>query len=148
MGRGTIGKSKRGGPEYSELQALKFDNKKLRAENRRLEQRYSSLRKQLSKLDPSKFEAAQAYFDQRKKDAETEEVSEQTEQAKAEALAITWQCKKCEVGVLRITTFDHPHRGTIYRRRCSECTHATRWQLYDDKVRGIYEPIDQKEKKK
>jgi Zn finger protein HypA/HybF involved in hydrogenase expression len=150
VGRGKLGKNKRGGAEYSALQELKHENRKLRNDNRTLAKQLASLRKQLSRVNPAKLEALEASFKLQSEDNKeglSEENLANIQAAKVEELKRKWKCRCCEHGVMYIKTWDHPLKKTVYWRECDKCPNKTRMQPMTDKVTGLYAETDAKKDK-
>ena len=104
---------------------------RLRAENRKLKQQISQLRKQISRIDLDRFQNLKDLLDSQEADSRQEEIKEAVEQDKRE-----WACHDCKTGTLFLTVFER-RDGVFYFRQCGSCPKRTRTKRYTSDVRGI-----------
>ena len=134
----------RDGKEFDELQRVKHENQKLKKE-------ISALRKQLVRIDYTRFQNLKELVDKQHKEELHLENSNKNERLKEK-----WRCHECGKGCLYIKIFDHPVKGVLYWRSCNLCDHKTAMKPYDkEKVEGpkeeeesqtVVEPIGFKKK--
>jgi hypothetical protein len=120
MGR----KPKANSKEFDIIQKLKHDVQALRREN-------SRLKKELDRVDISKYEhLAELVQMQAFEDLQV------ANKSKKQKLMETWECHECKNGHLRIHIIQRLD-GIFYFRKCSNCEHKTRLQKYTESVKGI-----------
>jgi len=99
----------------------------------------ASLRKQVTRANPEKYEAVVALLHQQRNE-DTLMHSEARSRVGAKAKLLTkWACNHCIGGTLTLRLWDHPLKGMMYYRKCSKCPHKTGMQPYNDKVEGVNE---------
>lgn len=122
-----MGKTRRGGREFSREQKLVNENKRLKRE-------IQTFRKQLARLDLDRHETVREMIEEN-----AIQNPEQSGQEWLDSLKKTWSCRECEDGYLQIFLFSKV--GTMhYYRVCSNapsCKNRTKSQKYDPSVRGI-----------
>lgn len=124
-----MSRSSRGEKEYTRLQEIVHENKKLKRE-------VASLRKQLARLDLDRHSYVRDIVEEHLAD----EAEEQTTTQMLQSMKNEWQCLKCGVGHLEIHLYTR-RDGTFYFRHCNNCTHRTPGKKYEpDKVKGIMKP--------
>lgn len=99
----------------------------------------ASLRKQVSRSNPEKYEAVVALLHQQRNEDTLMTSEAKSRVSKKEELLKRWQCHKCEGGTLVLRFFDHPISGMRYYRKCTKCPHKTKMQGYTEKVEGLHE---------
>lgn len=120
-----MSRSTRGGKEYTRLQEVMHENKKLRKE-------ISSLRKQLARLDLDRHDYVKTIVDEHFASEEREESTTKM----LERLKNAWKCHNCGDGFLEIHLYSKMGEPW-YFRQCSCCPNRTKSQRYDpDKVDG------------
>lgn len=124
-----MGKSKRGGREFTREQRLV-------EQNRQLKQELTHLRKQISRLDSSRIDIVKEmctdYEESRRFDGNMNRMSPNLESLKKE-----WSCKNCSEGFLEIHLYSKLEK-VFYYRKCNNCRNRTLGQRYDEKsVKGI-----------
>lgn len=121
-----MSRNTRGNKEYTRLQEIVNENKRLKKE-------MGSLRRQLAKLDLDRHGYVRDIIEEHYAKEEQEETTEKM----LKRLKEEWRCKVCSDGYLEVFTFNKGQE-TWYRRECNGCNHTTKSQRYDpDKVRGI-----------
>lgn len=110
--------------EFDVLQKYKHENQALKRENARL-------KKELDRIDISKYEhLAELVAQQSFEDIQVEKKS------KKQKLLDKWECYECKEGHMRIHILQRPD-GLFYYRKCSICRNKTKLQKYDESVEGI-----------
>lgn len=97
---------------------------KLKSENRKLKQWNSRLQKQLSRLDLDQFQNLKDVIDSQDRDSNPEKTAEKD-----------WTCWDCKQDYLRLRIIEKPGR-ILYNRYCPTCKKRTKFQVYNDKVKG------------
>lgn len=120
-----MGKTRRGDKERSREQELKYENQKLR-------RTVSSLRKQLARIDLDRYSHVRDMVEEHL--ADQEEVV--TTEDMLKSMKNEWQCRECNGGHLEITLYGKMGQ-TWYFRKCNNCPHRTKSQIYTPSVRGI-----------
>ena len=110
--------------EFDLLQRLKYDNEKLKRQNK-------TLRKQLQRVDIDRYENLKNII--HKHCAEDLEEELKSEHKK---LMKQWECRECEEGFLKLYTISR-RDGVFYYRKCTECSNRTPTKPYTDKIEGI-----------
>ena len=110
--------------EFSQLDRLKH-------ENRKLKRQISALRKQLERIDVSRWDNLQELV---QKQAEEDKIVEKSK--KNNRLKQKWACFQCDDGVLRLIILNR-RDGVFYYRSCSACNNRTKPQKYHKLVDGI-----------
>jgi rubredoxin len=113
--------------EFDQLQKIKREVEKLKREN-------TALRKQLARIDYTRFQNLKDLVDKQNK-----EDKELQHKKKSESLKQQWVCRECGKGFLYIKMFDHPTNGVTYWRACNLCTNRTKAQKYTPSVEGLME---------
>jgi rubrerythrin len=134
---GKSGRINKGDKEYDELQ-------RARHENQRLKKEISALRKQLARIDFTRFQNLRELVNKQQK----EEVQERKEQS-LEKLKKKWMCRECGKDYLRLMIYEHPIKGICYYRKCVTpmCGHRTAMKPYTPEVTGITESGEVKDGK-
>lgn len=120
-----MGKTRRGDKERSNEQRLKYENNKLKRE-------VSSLRKQLARLDLDRH----SYVNDIVQEHLANESEEFSTQDMLDSMKNTWKCRICNEGHLEINLYGKMG-DTWYYRKCSNCDHRTKSQIYTPSVKGI-----------
>lgn len=120
-----MGKSRRGDKERSREQELKYENNKLRRE-------VSSLRKQLARIDLDRYGYVRDMIDEHLAD----QVEIVTTEDMLKSMKNEWKCHECNAGHLEIYPYGKMGE-TWYYRKCNNCPHRTKSQVYTPSVRGI-----------
>lgn len=118
------GKHRRGTKEIGQLDRLKHENAKLKKE-------LAQLRRQLDRIDFSRFQNLKELVDKNDRVAEKE-----LEEAKILKLKEKWRCFDCGKGVLKLITYANP-AGEYYYRCCDLCGKRTKSQRYTDEIEGV-----------
>ena len=125
-----MSKNSRGEKEYTRLQEIANENKRLKRE-------VASLRKQLARLDLDRH----SYVREIVEEHLSEEREETTTKQMLASMKNEWQCRSCGDGYLEIHVYTRPD-GTFYYRMCNNCSKRTKGQRYEpSKVRGIVKNI-------
>jgi hypothetical protein len=120
-----LGKNTRGEKEYTRLQEVIHENKKLKRE-------VAHLRRQLARLDLDRLSYVHEVVQEHYADEEIEKNSTKM----LANLKKTWLCKECGIGFLEIVLYNKI--GEVwYFRQCSNCDHRTKSQKYTPTVQGI-----------
>jgi hypothetical protein len=122
-----VGRNKSCDKEFSKIQTLQFENKKLKKE-------VSSLRKQLARIDLDRYSTVKDMIEEYR---DSEEISSPTTSDMLESMKAEWACNVpgCP-GHLEIILYSKMG-STNYFRKCSECSNRTKSQVYlPAKVRG------------
>lgn len=121
-----MGKSTRGDREYSRLQEVIHENKRLKRE-------LSSLRKQLTRIDLDRHAYVKEIIDEHY----AKEDQEETTGKMLKRLKEEWKCRKCHDGFLEIRIYTKINEA-YYFRQCNNCSNRTKSQKYvPDRVIGI-----------
>jgi hypothetical protein len=127
----NLSKNTRGDKEYSKLQEMVHENKKLKRE-------VASLRKQLARLDLDRHSYVRDIVEEHL----SQEHEETTTTQMLASMKNEWQCNSCGTGYLEIHLYNRPD-GTFYYRMCNNCKKRTAGQRYEPgKVRGIVKQND------
>jgi hypothetical protein len=121
----AMGRNTRGDKEYSRLQEVLHENRKLKKE-------ISSLRKQLGRLDLDRHSYVREIVDEHL----TKQDQEISTKQMLNSLKNEWACRECGNGYLEIYLYTR-RDGTFYVRQCNNCAHRTRSQRHTPEVRGI-----------
>lgn len=119
-----MGKCKRGEKERSREQELKYENSKLRRE-------VSSLRKQLARLDLSRYNHVREILEEHSKTEESNSAKKVMAQ-----LEHHWKCYDCGDGILEIIVYSKIGSEHYYRQ-CNCCSKRTKSKEYSPSVQGI-----------
>ncbi len=120
-----MARNTRGDKEYTRVQEVLHENKKLKRE-------ISQLRKQLARLDLDRL----SYVKDIVEEHCAEERNEISTEKMLQKMKEEWRCKECNAGFLEIHLYTRPD-GTWYYRLCNNCDHRTRSQQYNaEKVQG------------
>lgn len=92
---------------------------RLKHENQKLKRQISQLRKQLSRLDLTKYNNIKELVDKHELEDKREAQQEHQEQIKK-----LWECFECRSDYLRMVTFER-RDGVFYYRKCNSCGHRT-----------------------
>jgi len=92
---------------------------RLKHENQKLKRQISQLRKQLSRLDLTKYNNIKELVDKQESEDKEEAKQEHQEQIKK-----IWECFECRNDCLRMVTFER-RDGVFYYRKCNSCGHRT-----------------------
>ena len=92
---------------------------RLKHENQKLKRQISQLRKQLSRLDLSKYNNIKELVDKQESEDKEEAKQEHQEQIKK-----IWECFECRNDCLLMVTFER-RDGVFYYRKCNSCGHRT-----------------------
>lgn len=131
----TLSRSTRGEKEYTRLQEIVHENKKLKRE-------VASLRKQLARLDLDRHSYVRDIVEEHL----SQEHEETTTKQMLQSMKNEWQCRDCGVGYLEIHLYTRPD-GTHYYRMCNNCSKRTKGQRYEPgSVRGIIKNDTEKAK--
>jgi len=135
LGRGRQGR--RGEKELEYVQRIKHENKKLKREN-------AALRKQLARIDYTRFQNLAQLVEKQRRESLEEAKAKRLEQAKKD-----WLCHKCGKDFLRLIIWNHPVKGACYYRKCgyAPCQHRTAMKVYSPSIEGITEDGQLKESK-
>lgn len=120
MGRKTYNRDK----EWSEVQGLK-------AENRKLRRQISKLRKVIDRLDIERYQHLKDLLE-----AHEKEDNKQIYEQQQKNLEKRWECYECGEGILRIIIYNRPD-GPHYQRRCDNCGQKTRVKPFHKDVEGV-----------
>lgn len=126
---GRSNRMNRGEKELDQIQKMRREIEKLKREN-------VALRKQMARIDFTRFQNLRELVNKQRK----EDLQERKE-ATAEKLKKEFLCYKCGKDWLRLKLWDHPIKGPSYYRACPTpgCGHRTEMKPYTPKVRGITE---------
>lgn len=123
-----MGKFKRSDKEYTREQ-------RLLKENRQLKQELNHLRKQIARLDNSRFETLRQMVadaeETKRFDKNMNQINTNTESLKKD-----WACRKCKTGFLEIVLYSKLSE-TWYYRRCNACENRTKGKRYGEQVKGL-----------
>lgn len=126
-----MSKSTRGQKEYTRLQEIIHQNKKMKRE-------IASLRRQLAKIDLDRHSFVKDIIDDHYADEEHEQETDKM----LKSLKDTWKCNSCNEGHLEIKIYTKVNQ-TYYIRQCNNCAKKTKSQVYNpDKVKGIIHTPD------
>lgn len=120
-----MGKNKSYDKELDTLQRLKHENAKLKRD-------IAALRKQLDRIDYTRFQNLVDLVDKQSKEDKALENAQKKEKLKKK-----WGCHHCGKGILLIKLFDHPLKGVQYWRKCNLCPHKTKMKPYSSEVEGV-----------
>lgn len=126
-----MGKNTRGSKEYSKLQQILHENRKLKRE-------IAILRKHISKIDIERYSYVSDIVKEFYK-IEDEKEQPNIDIKNIEKLKKNWECKVCGTGYLEIVIYDKIG-SPWYFRRCNnlKCRHRTKSQSYNEEVKGIF----------
>jgi hypothetical protein len=119
-----MGKPRSSTKEWTKLQKLVNENKRLKRE-------IAMYRKKVSRMEDNQFENTEAEINDFESSFPIPSAQDQLEGLKRE-----WACKKCSEGVLEIVIFNKVN-DRYYLRACNSCQHRTRSQKYHSAVKGI-----------
>lgn len=123
-----MGKSKRSDKEYTREQRLVKENKALKKE-------LAHLRKQIARLDGSRFETLRSMVADQEESQRFQEINAPVI-SNIEALKRDWACRSCSEGFLEIVLYSKLGQ-TWYYRKCNCCHHRTHGKRYSEEVKGI-----------
>jgi hypothetical protein len=121
-----LSKNSRGQKEYSRMQEVLHENKKLKRE-------IASLRKQLARIDLDRHGYVKDILEEHYEGEQSEKDTDKVLQS----LKDQWKCHECPEGFLEIMLYTKVGE-TWYFRKCNKCTNRTKSQQYSsDTVQGI-----------
>jgi rubredoxin len=130
-----LSRNTRGDKEYTRLQEIVNENKKLKRE-------IGALRKQLARLDLDRHayikDIVDEHYAKEEQEGSTKDMLRQMKEK--------WRCRECKEGHMVIYLFNKINE-TWYLRQCNACSHKTKLQKYDSSVQGIMKNEDEKSKK-
>lgn len=110
--------------EFTEIQRLKYENKKLRKQ-------IGKLRKVISRVDFEHYQHVQELLE-----AQEREDIEFTKKSKQDILREKWKCWDCNKGILKLIVI-FKIGIPYYFRKCNNCNKKTKMQKYNEDVEGI-----------
>ena len=119
-----MSKNTRGDKEYTRLQELIHENKKLKRE-------IASLNKQLARIDLDRHSFVKDIIDEHYAEEEREKNTDKMLQS----LKNEWPCHECKTGQLQVNPYTKAGE-TWYYRQCNNCKNRTKGQKWHPSVKG------------
>ena len=123
-GRGNTDRKGGKEKEFTEIQKLKEDNKKLRAQ-------ISKLRNLVKNIDANHYEFVNDLMSSDRFNPKTKETKKQLRQKIEEQ----WKCHECDDGIMRLVVM-HRVGEPWYLRKCDCCLHKTKLKKYNEEITG------------
>lgn len=98
------------------------------------------LKKELARLRKNQHLEVILEQEQELKEILKEKREQQEQVAKERSLRERWQCKECGRGVLVVKTLETPN-SKIYSRACDNCHYKTKWKVYSDGIKGVFDKV-------